>query len=55
MLRVLTNVAMAGERAGFTVEEMFRLLDAGLSIEGLEQIIAKCPDAVQPVKPARTS
>jgi hypothetical protein len=33
------KLAMAGEQAGFTVEQMIQLLNAGLSIEGLLTLI----------------
>lgn len=33
------KLAIAGEQAGFTVEQMIRMLNAGLTIEGLLRII----------------
>jgi hypothetical protein len=55
MLAAVSKLAIAGERAGFTVEEMIRLLNAGLSIESLLEIIAKCLDRPQPAIPASSS
>jgi hypothetical protein len=36
------KLAVAGERAGFTVEQMIRLLNAGLTVECLLDIIEEC-------------
>jgi hypothetical protein len=33
------KLAMAGEQAGFTVERMIQMLNAGVTIEGLLQLI----------------
>ena len=35
------KLAIAGEQAGFTVEHMIRLLNAGITIESLLDIIEK--------------
>jgi len=35
----ICKLATAGERAGFTVEQMIRLLNAGVTIEGLIGLI----------------
>lgn len=44
-VRAVEELAVAGERAGFSVEEMIRLLNAGVSIEGLVEMIAqRLPD-----------
>lgn len=36
----ISKLAVAGEQAGFTVEQMIQLLDAGLSVESLIDLIA---------------
>lgn len=33
------KLAMAGEQAGFTVEQMIQMLNAGVTIEGLLRLI----------------
>lgn len=33
------KLAMAGEQAGFTVEQMIRMLNAGVTVEGLLRLI----------------
>lgn len=35
----IAKLAIAGERAGFTVEQMIRMLNAGVTIEGLLRAI----------------
>ena len=35
----ICKLAMAGEQAGFTVEQMIRMLNAGVTIEGLLGLI----------------
>jgi len=35
------KLAMAGEQAGFTVEQMIRLLNAGITVETLLDIIER--------------
>jgi len=35
------KLAIAGERAGFTVEQLIRLLNAGLSVDSLLQVISR--------------
>ena len=34
------KLAMAGEQAGFTIEQMVRMLNAGVTVEGLLRVIA---------------
>ena len=36
----ISKLAAAGERAGFSVEEMIQLLDSGLTVESLLDLIA---------------
>ena len=40
LISAIDKLAVAGERAGFTVEQLIRLLNAGLTVDGLLQIIA---------------
>jgi hypothetical protein len=40
LVRAIGKLAVAGERAGFTLEEMIQLLDNGLSVESLLELIA---------------
>jgi len=39
MLRVIGKLAIQGERAGFSVEKMIELLNGGLSVETLLDLI----------------
>jgi hypothetical protein len=39
MLRLIGRLAIEGERAGFSVGEMIQLLEGGLSVETLLQLI----------------
>lgn len=39
LFQSIGKLAMAGERAGFTIEEMIRLLNAGLTVEDLVDMI----------------
>jgi len=41
LLRSVGKLAMAGERAGFTVEQMIRLLNAGFTVECLIDLIVE--------------
>ena len=45
LLASVSKLAMAGESAGFSVEQMIELLNAGVSIEALLQMIAWRLDA----------
>jgi hypothetical protein len=38
--RAIEKLAMAGERAGISVEEMIRMLDGGMSVEALLCLIS---------------
>ena len=39
LIRAIRKLALAGERAGFTVEEMIELLNTGITIETLLNLI----------------
>jgi len=39
LISAIDKLAIAGERAGFTTEQLIRLLNAGLSVEDLVQLI----------------
>lgn len=41
----ISKLAMAGEDAGFTVEQMIQLLDAGITVGGLLELISWRLDA----------
>jgi len=41
ILTAVGKLAIAGERAGFTIERMIELLNAGLSVETLLNLIAQ--------------
>jgi len=48
------KLAMAGEQAGFTVEQMIRLLNAGINVETLLDIIERrLTEAVHAARPSR--
>lgn len=36
----IEKLAMLGEQAGFSIEQMIKLLNTGLTVEGLLQLIA---------------
>ncbi|HTR24629.1 MAG TPA: hypothetical protein VMI10_11650 [Terriglobales bacterium] len=40
LISAIDKLAIAGERAGFTTEQLIRLLNAGLSVEDLVQLIS---------------
>lgn len=40
LLSAVDKLAIAGERAGFSAEQMIRLLNAGFTVDDLLQIIA---------------
>jgi hypothetical protein len=40
LVRAIGKLAMAGEQAGFTIEQMIDLLNAGLAVETLLELIA---------------
>ena len=37
----IAKLAMAGQQAGFTVEQMIQLLNAGLGVQALLELIAR--------------
>jgi hypothetical protein len=41
LVRAIGKLAAVGERAGFTLEEMIQLLDSGVSVETLLELIAQ--------------
>ena len=40
LIAAISKLAVAGEQAGFSLEHMIQLLDAGLSVETLIELIA---------------
>jgi hypothetical protein len=40
LLSAINKLAIAGERAGFTVEHLIQLLNAGMTVDAMLQIIA---------------
>jgi len=50
LISAIDKLAIAGERAGFTTEQLIRLLNAGLSVEDLVQLISNrlCAQENQP-------
>lgn len=48
----IAKLAVAGQQAGFTVEQMIGLLNAGLGVEGLIDLIAWRLEQPTPVAPA---
>jgi hypothetical protein len=40
LVRAVSKLAVAGEQAGFSVEQMIELLDSGLSVETLLDLIS---------------
>ena len=47
----IAKLAAAGQQAGFTVEQMIGLLNAGLGVEGLIDLIAWRLEQPTPVQP----
>ena len=41
LISAIDKLAIAGERAGFTTEQLIRLLNAGLSVDDLVQLITQ--------------
>jgi len=41
LVAIVGKLAIAGEQAGFTIEQMIQLLNAGLSVDDLVQLIAQ--------------
>jgi len=52
LLAAIGKLAIAGEQAGFSVEQMIQVLNAGFSVEDLLQLIARrlepIPESVNP-------
>ena len=48
----IAKLAMAGQQAGFTVEQMIGLLNAGLGVEELIDLIACHLEQSEPLAPA---
>ena len=55
LVRAIGKLAAAGERAGFTLEEMIQLLDSGVSVETLLELISRRLDPFPPDSPHRTN
>jgi len=51
----ISKLAVAGEQAGFTVEEMIQLLDHGITVEGLLELISWRLDVRLPPAPSGAS
>ena len=50
----IAKLAIAGEQAGFTVEQMIRLLNAGVTVEGLISLIERrLPVNPEPLRSSR--
>ena len=50
LVRAVGKLAVAGEQAGFSVEQMIELLDNGLSVETLLDLISwRLEDATKPM------
>jgi hypothetical protein len=47
----IAKLAMAGEQAGFTVEQMIQLLNAGLGVDALMDLIAWRLEQPKPCAP----
>jgi hypothetical protein len=48
LMRAIHRLAVAGEQAGFSVEHMIRLLNDGLTVEALLELIAGRLDGIHP-------
>ena len=55
LVRAIGKLAAAGERAGFTLEEMIQLLDSGVSVETLLELIIRRLEVQPPRSPHRTN
>lgn len=49
------KLATVGQQAGFSVEQMIQLLDAGLTVEGLVELIAWRLEQPKPLAPVASS
>jgi hypothetical protein len=54
LIRVVEKLAQAGEQAGFSVEDMIQMLNAGLTVETLLDIIERSLQAL-PLETTRSS
>jgi hypothetical protein len=55
LVRAIGKLAAAGERAGFTLEEMIQLLDSGVSVETLLELITRRLEVQSPRSQHRTN
>jgi hypothetical protein len=53
LVRAISKLAAAGERAGFTLEEMIQLLDSGVSVQMLLELITWRLEEPPPHSPHR--
>jgi hypothetical protein len=51
LVNAITKLAIAGEQAGFSVEQMIELLNAGVTVETLLELIAWRLEGTQSVLP----
>jgi hypothetical protein len=51
----IAKLAMAGQQAGLTVEQMIGLLNEGLGVEGLIEVIAWRLEQPKPLTPVTSS
>lgn len=49
------KLATVGQQAGFSVEQMIQLVDAGLTVEGLVELIAWRLEQPKPLAPVASS
>ena len=54
LVRAIGKLAAAGERAGFSLEEMIQLLDSGVSVATLLEMIAQRLESDPPQSPQPT-
>ena len=55
LVRAISKLAAAGERAGFTLEEMIQLLDSGVSVQMLLELITWRLEDQAPLSPQPTN
>ncbi len=56
LLRAIGKLAIAGEQAGFSLEQMIELLNEGLSVETLLDLISwRLEDVRKPITPPTCS
>lgn len=55
LMTAIGKLAIAGEQAGFTIEQMIGLLNAGLSVETLVELIAWRLEGTQSALPVAGS